>query len=155
MSMKRSVSGAECVSRDASSERLREANNMAEIAKENQNDVYVRKDVFDARMDRMEMLLEKTTVEIKSYVDKAVGELKAEIIHNRNDIQVLNARVNSLENTLFWWIGVFGLIAAFAVFIPPIIGFFKKVFQPSVTIEEIQRLIDTAITTRLSGGESK
>ena len=128
---------------------------MAEIAKENQNDVYVRKDVFDARMDRMEMLLEKTTVEIKSYVDKAVGELKAEIIHNRNDIQVLNARVNSLENTLFWWIGVFGLIAAFAVFIPPIIGFFKKVFQPSVTIEEIQRLIDTAITTRLSGGESK
>ncbi|MBQ9389504.1 MAG: hypothetical protein IJR27_05200 [Synergistaceae bacterium] len=128
---------------------------MAEIAKENQNDVYVRKDVFDARMDRMEMLLEKTTVEIKSYVDKAVGELKAEIIHNRNDIQVLNARVNSLENTLFWWIGVFGLIAAFAVFIPPIIGFFKKIFQPSVTIEEIQRLIDTAITTRLSGGESK
>ena len=128
---------------------------MAEIAKENQNDVYVRKDVFDARMDRMEMLLEKTTVEIKSYVDKAVGELKAEIIHNRNDIQVLNARVNSLENTLFWWIGVFGLIAAFAVFIPPIIGFFKRIFQPSVTIEEIQRLIDTAITTRLSGGESK
>ncbi|MBR1437615.1 MAG: hypothetical protein IJ587_03675 [Synergistaceae bacterium] len=122
---------------------------------ENQGDIYVRKDVFDARMDRMEMLLEKTTLEIKSYVDKAVGELRAEIIHNRNDIQVLTARVDSLENVFYWGLSGFGIILASAVIIPAIVGFLKKLFQPSVTIEEIQRLIDTAITTRLSGGESK
>ena len=128
---------------------------MAEMTAGNQNDIYVRKDVFDARMDRMEMLLEKTTLEIKSYVDKAVGELRAEIIHNRNDIQVLTARVDSLENVFYWGLSGFGIILASAVIIPAIVGFLKKLFQPSVTIEEIQRLIDTAITTRLSGGESK
>ncbi|MBR1657824.1 MAG: hypothetical protein IJ697_05085 [Synergistaceae bacterium] len=128
---------------------------MAEMTAGNQNDIYVRKDVFDARMDRMEMLLEKTTLEIKSYVDKAVGELRAEIIHNRNDIQVLTARVDSLENVFYWGLGGFAVIIASAIIIPKMLGFLEKLFQPSITIEEIQRLIDTAITTRFSGGESK
>ena len=44
---------------------------------ESQEDIYVRRDVFEARMDRMEMLLEKTVLEIKSYVDKSTGETKA------------------------------------------------------------------------------
>ena len=43
---------------------------------ESQGDVYVRRDVFEARMDRMEMLLEKTVLEIKSYVDKSTGETR-------------------------------------------------------------------------------
>ena len=50
---------------------------MAETMNETQGDVYVRRDVFEARMDRMEMLLEKTVLEIKSYVDKSTGETKA------------------------------------------------------------------------------
>ena len=50
---------------------------MAETMNETQGDVYVRRDVFEARMDRMEMLLEKTVLEIKSYVDKLTGETKA------------------------------------------------------------------------------
>ena len=155
---------------------------------ESQNDAYVRRDVFEARMDRMEMLLEKTVLEIKSYVDKSTGEtriyvekaigglrdevkseisslrdevkseisgLRAEVQRNGSDIRVLTARVDSLENVFYWGLSGFGIILASAVILPAIIGFLKKVFQPSVTIEEIQRLIDTAITTRLSGGESK
>ena len=134
---------------------------------ETQGDIYVRKDVFDARMDRLEMLLEKTTVEIKAYVDKAVGEIKAEnaqfkseiraeigglraeIGEVRNDIRVLTARVDSLENVFYWGLGGFAVILASAVIIPSIVGFLKKIFQPSVTLEDVERIVNTAIANHL------
>lgn len=87
-----------------------------------QGDAYVRRDVFEARMDRMEMLLEKTVLEIKSYVDKSTGEtktyvekttaetkeyvdnalteIKTEIGGIKNDIRALTTRVDVLEQTL-------------------------------------------------------
>ena len=132
---------------------------------ETQGDIYVRKDVFDARMDRMEMLLEKTVMEIKSYVDKstgetkayvekAMGEIKAEVQKNGNDIRVLTARVDALEqtlgarigaveNTLSWWIALFAAFIAITAFISPVVAFFKKVFQPSqpsITLEDVKRV---------------
>ncbi len=137
------------------------------------SDIYVRKDVFDARMDRMEVLLEKTTVEIKSYVDSAmndtksyvnnavrdikaeIGELRAEIVEVRNDIRVLTARVDSLENVFYWGLGGFGIILASAVIIPAIVGFLKKLFQPSVTIKDVERIVNEAIAQHLSGGAAK
>lgn len=137
------------------------------------SDIYVRKDVFDARMDRMEVLLEKTTVEIKSYVDSAmndtksyvnnavrdikaeIGELRAEIVEVRNDIRVLTARVDSLENVFYWGLGGFGIILASAVIIPAIVGFLKKLFQPSVTIKDVERIVNEAIAQHLSGGTAK
>ena len=144
---------------------------------ETQGDIYVRKDVFDARMDRLEMLLEKTTVEIKSYVDnsmaeiktyvdkstgetksyveKAVGEIKAEVIQNGNDIRVLTARVDSLEHVVYWGIGGFGIILASAVLLPAILGFLKKLFQPSVTLEDVERIVNAAIANHLSGGKTE
>ena len=125
MLMRRYALGAECADSVAGSVHSGEMISMAET----QGDIYVRKDVFDARMDRLEMLLEKTTVEIKSYVDKsmaeirtyvdkstgeaksyvekAVGEIKtevqeikAEVQQNRNDIKALTVRIDALEQTL-------------------------------------------------------
>ena len=139
--------GAECVNSVAGSVLSGEMSNMAET----QGDIYVRKDVFDARMDRMELLLEKTVIEIKSYVDKstgetkayvekAVGEIKAEIGEVRNDIRVLTARVDSLEHVVYWGIGGFGIILASAVLLPAITGVIKKIFRPSVTLEDVKRV---------------
>ncbi len=133
---------------------------------ESQGDIYVRKDVFDARMDRLEMLLEKTVLEIKTYVDKstgetrayvekAVGELKAEVIKTGNDVQVLTARVDSMENVLYWGLGLFGIILALAALLPSILEAAKRLFKPSVTIEQVKQLIDTAIANHLSGGKTE
>lgn len=154
---------------------------MADV--QNLDDIYVRKDVFDARMDRMEILLEKTVIEIKSYVDNAIGEmraenakfhdeiraeigeiraeigglrseigeLRAEIRDVKNDIRLLTARVDSLENVFYWGLGGFGIILASAVIVPAIIGFLRKLFTPSVPIEEIERVVNAAIAKHLSG----
>ena len=71
---------------------------------ESQGDVYVRKDVFEARMDRMEMLLEKTVLEIKSYVDKSTGEMKTEIAELRNEtkaeIGTLKTEIGEVRNDM-------------------------------------------------------
>ena len=144
---------------------------------ESQGDIYVRKDVFDARMDRMEMLLEKTVLEIKAYVDKSISEtksyveksvdeIKAELRQNGNDIkaltvrvdaleQTLGARISAVENTLYWWIGLFAIFIAITAFFAPILAFFKKMFKPSVTIEDVERIVNTAIATHLSGGKTE
>ena len=141
---------------------------------------YVRKEVFDARMDRMEMLLEKTVLEIKSYVEKttgetkayvekttaetkayveqATGEIKAEIIELRNEIKVLNTRVDSLEYVIGWGIGGFAVILALAAIIPAFVAFIKKLFKPSVTFEDVERMINESsarLIAELRGGQAE
>ena len=141
---------------------------------------YVRKEVFDARMDRMEMLLEKTVLEIKSYVEKttgetkayvekttaetksyveqATGEIKAEIVELRNEIKVLNTRVASLEYVIGWGIGVFAVILALAAIIPAFVAFIKKLFKPSVTFEDVERIINESsarLIAELRGGQAE
>ena len=168
---------------------------------ESQGDVYVRKDVFEARMDRMEMLLEKTVLEIKSYVDKstgetkvyvekslaetkayveksvadtqayvekAVGEMKADIADVKNDVKFLTARVDALEqtlgaritaveNTLVWWIGIFAALIGLSAFVTPIASSIKKLFQPPITLEDMEqvaeRVANAVIERHLSGGK--
>ena len=192
---------------------------MAENLNANSENVYVRKDVFEARMDRMEMLLEKTVTEIKAYVDNSINEMKAENAQLRNElkaentqlrnelkaenaqlrkeiqdtrselkkeiqdtrtelkieidgvrkdlqqtrtelkteirdvnneIKVLTARVDSLEHVFYWGLGGFGIILASAVIFPAMMGFLKKIFTPSVTIEDVERIVNAAISRHLS-----
>ena len=153
---------------------------------ESQGDAYIRRDVFEARMDRMEMLLEKTVLEIKSYVDKSTGEtrvyvekstadtrayvekalteIKAEIAEVKNDVKVLTARVDALEqtlgarihaveNTLVWWIALFAAIIALTAFLPPILAFFKNLFKPPFTIEDIRDIVRAEIASQSGGNE--
>ena len=132
---------------------------------ETQGDVYVRRDVFEALMDRMEMLLEKTVLEIKSYVDKSTGEtriyvekaigglrdemkseiggLKAEIVEVKNDVKVLTARVDSMENVLYWGLGLFGIILALAALLPSIMEAARRFFKPSHIYEEMERIAES------------
>ena len=128
---------------------------------ESQEDIYVRRDVFEARMDRMEMLLEKTVLEIKSYVDKSTGEtkvyvekavgemkseiggLKAEIVEVKNDVKVLTARVDSMENVLYWGLGLFGIILALAALLPSIMEAARRFFKPSHIYEEMERIAES------------
>ncbi|MBR1672202.1 MAG: DUF1640 domain-containing protein [Fretibacterium sp.] len=95
-------------------------------------DEYVRKEIFDARMDRMEALLEKTLIEMKSEVNQLrtemnqlrtemnqlrtevkadIGQLRAdvraEISDIRGDVRALSAHIESLE---FWGAIIIGAV---------------------------------------------
>ena len=135
---------------------------------------YVRKDVFDARMDRMEMLMEKTLTEIKadneklrSEMNSAIGDLRSEMnaaigdlrsemnaaIGNlRSEMKVLdsridglNMRVDTLQTTVYWGFALMGLILAFAVLVPSLLDFFKGLRKPSLTAEDVERMISAAL----------
>ncbi|MBQ9563977.1 MAG: hypothetical protein IJU98_00185 [Synergistaceae bacterium] len=74
---------------------------------------FVRKEVFDARMDRMEALMEKTLIEIKADNEKLRSEfntfraeVRADINEIRGDVRVLAAQIGTLEahiSTLEYW----------------------------------------------------
>ena len=124
---------------------------------------YIRKDVFDARMDRMEMLLEKTLTEIKadneklrSEMNAAVGSLRSEMRENdtqiRGEIRVLDSRIEGLnmrfdvlQTSVYWGFTLIGLILAFAVLVPSLMEFFKGLRKPSLTAEDVERMIDAAL----------
>ena len=152
--------------------------------------IYVRQDVFDARMDRMEALIEKNNAELKAYIDnsvnalrtdtsnainalrtdtsnainalrtetsdsinslradtaKSISELKMEIQYVGNEVRLQSTRIDSLENTIYWWIGIFGIVIASAVFLPALTSYLKRLFKPAVTIEDVERMINAAIS---------
>ena len=61
---------------------------------------YVSKEVFDARMDRMEALLEKTLVEIKSEVGQIRSEMKESNAQLRGEIGQLKSDMQAESGTL-------------------------------------------------------
>ena len=87
---------------------------------------FIRKDVFDARMDRMEMLLEKTLTEIKAETATIRSEMKAETAAIRSEmkennarletkIEVLTTRVDALHTWQYWqltWVSIFIAVLA-------------------------------------------
>ncbi len=148
--------------------------------------VYVRQDVFNARMDRLEILIEKNGTELKAYVDNALNgvkgdmqnlrtelkgdvqslrtelndfrtEMKGDIQNLRAEVRVLEGHVDNAINVVYWGIGGFAVILAAAVFLPAIIGFLKKIFVPSVTVEDVERIVNAAISrhfTNSAGGRT-
>ena len=131
---------------------------------------FVNKEVFDARMDRMEALLEKTLTEMKMEVSAAVSgmradneklrsEVKEEVngLHNeigglRAEIRVVdervnsvNARIDSVQNTVYWGFALMGLILAFTTFAPALAEFVKNIRKPAVTMEDVEKAIAAAI----------
>ena len=58
-------------------------------------DEFIRKDVFDARMDRIEALLEKTLIEIKADNERLRNEMKGEMAELRNELKGDNERLRN------------------------------------------------------------
>ena len=124
---------------------------------------FVRKDVFEARMDRMEMLMEKTLMEMKADNEKLRSELstavsgmradneklrsevKAEVLDIRGDIRTLNARIDGLQTGVYWGFTVLALLFGFVTFAPSITDFLRNLRKPSVTLEDVERVVDAAL----------
>ena len=120
---------------------------------------FVRKDVFDARMDRMEALLEKTLLEMKADNEKLRSEVrenntrleaKIEVLGTR--IDALDTRIDSVQTTVYWGFALMGLILAFTTFAPALLEFVKSLRRPSFTLADVENMISAAIRqARLEG----
>lgn len=120
---------------------------------------FIRKDIFDARMDRMEALLEKTLIELKADNEKLRSELKTEILEVKGDINVINTRINGidtrisdLQTVVYWGFAIIGFFIAFVSLAPSVGDFLKNFRRPSVSISDVERIVNAAINKALERG---
>ena len=116
-------------------------------------DIYVRQDVFDAKMEALFNRMDKNLAEFKAIANEIKGDVKAldaklTSFENNTDIRFatlennINARLNSVENNVTWWIGGFTLFLTALGIIPLAIKLFEKIRVPSITLEDVMRLIE-------------
>ena len=70
---------------------------------------FVRKDVFDANMQRIEALMEKNLAKQEAIATEIKGDIKA--LSNRLDgkIETLSSRIDSLQHQRYWDIAWFAI----------------------------------------------
>ena len=98
------------------------------------DDIYVRKDVFDLRMNRIEELITE--------IRQDVREIRQEVNEVKVTVGVLIERTDGLKTAIYWGLTVAGMILALAVFGPGLVKIYQMIFKPSITLEDVQRLIE-------------
>ena len=126
------------------------------------NDVYLRQDVFEAKMDafmaEIRLMNEQTRSELRKEIQDTKTELNEKIQANTTAIQQTNARIDvtnarpeSLITMLFWEIALLGLLISLVAVVPSIVQSHKN-SKPSLTIEDVERLIDAKIQAKNAQG---
>ena len=99
--------------------------------------VYVRQDVFDAKM---EALFER----LHGEMDRQFAEIKGEIRSLSARIDGLEQRIGDVHNFLYWLIVLFGIILV----LPFVNKIWDKLWEsrskPSFTLDDVKRLIAEA-----------
>ena len=87
-------------------------------------------------------------------IEKQLGEIKAEIKVIDKNVLVNTVRIEELHHSMNWGITSLGVIVAIVgltVTLAPVIrGIFKNMFRPTVTLEQVQEVVDNAISKALS-----
>ncbi len=110
---------------------------------------FVNKEVFDARMDRIEAIVEKALIEMKADNEKLRSELKTEIRMLDTRVDALGSRIDTVQTTVYWG---FAIIAIVLAFLPTIQDWRRMFHKPAVTMEDVERAINAAIAqARLEG----
>ena len=75
-------------------------------------DEFVRRDIFDLYMGRMETIMEKNLAKH----DAIAADMKADVAELKGDVKAMNVRLDTLQNKFSWnlaWLGVIiGLVLA-------------------------------------------
>ena len=146
-------------------------------AASNDTSDYVKKEVFEARMDRMEALLEKTVMEIKVENEKLKVENEKFKNEMRSDIQRLDSKIQSLaadvkvldnriteldsrlstriselDNRLTTTSNIVYWIFAISSVILAVLAL-KPITdglrKPQITLEDVERLIDSKLSNQV------
>lgn len=128
---------------------------------------YVLKEVFDARMDRMETLMEKTLLEIKADNERLRSELKGDIAQLREETRgdiaqlrsevkvlaergdqnfaFLNARIDGVQHSVYWCFATTAILIGLMTFYPMFLDSLRRLRKPQVTLDQVQELINAAL----------
>ncbi|MBQ3346391.1 MAG: hypothetical protein IJQ15_08180 [Synergistaceae bacterium] len=105
--------------------------------------VYLRQDVFEAKMDAF-------MAEIRLMNEQLRSELNSRIDATNARIDVTNARLDELKTAVYWGIGLLGLLITLAAAAPYIVKVLQSINipKPTLTIEDVERLIDAKLQSK-------
>lgn len=101
-------------------------------------DVYLRQDLFEAKMDTF-------MAEIRLMNEQLRSEIKQEIQATNSRIDATNARIDDLYTMVYWGLALMGIILAFSAAVPYLVKLFNNIFQPRFTLEDVEKLIDAKL----------
>ena len=127
------------------------------------NDVYLRQDVFEAKMDafmaEIRLMNEQTRSELRKEIQNTKTELNEKIQANTTAIlqtnariDVTNARLESLITMVYWGIALLGILITLAAVAPSIVQVLKSFSKSKITLEDVERLIDAKIQAKNAQG---
>ena len=116
-------------------------------------DVYVRQDVFDAKMEAWFNKLHSEIADFRSEIKTEIAdfrtEVKTEIADLRGDIKELSGRIDGLDykvdvlqTVVYWGLGILSFIIGSFVLAPIVGGIIQNLRRPQFTLEDIRRLIE-------------
>ena len=125
------------------------------------NDIYLRQDIFEAKMDafmaEIKLMNEQTRTELRKEIQDTKSELNAKIQANSTAIQqtnahidVTNARLEALITMVYWGIALLGILITLAAVAPSIVQVLQSIRKPSITLEDVERIIDAKLNKTAS-----
>ncbi|MBQ9419949.1 MAG: hypothetical protein IJU31_06170 [Synergistaceae bacterium] len=122
---------------------------------------FVRKDVYEAdqraliaeiRLGHAEILkkLEQVEIVLDGKIEKLRTELNGRLDQLEARIDATNVRIDDTHTYMGWGFGLMAAMIAFLVIISPAAEFFKKLFRPSITLEQIDELITARLQASLN-----
>ena len=132
---------------------------MLEAVSGDRNVEYLRRDVFDAKMEAFMAEIRLGNAEIRremSQLDSRIDQLdskfeqKFEILSERGEqnFAFLNMRIDAMQTTVYWGFALMGLFVAILGFLitfaPPIWGLLRKRGRSAVSRREVENIISAS-----------
>ena len=147
------------------------------------NDVYLRQDIFEAKMDafmaEIKLMNEQTRTELRKEIQDTKSELRKEIQDTKSElkkeiqdtkselnakiqanataiqqtnarIDVIYARLEALITMVYWGIALLGILITLAAVAPSIVQVLQSIRKPSISLEDVERIIDAKLQARNS-----
>ena len=105
--------------------------------------VYLRQDVFEAKMDAF-------IAEIRLMNEQLRSELNSRIDATNARIDVTNARLDELKTAVYWGIALLGILITLAAVAPYLVKVLQSINipKPTLTLEDVERLIDAKLQAK-------
>ena len=132
------------------------------------NDVYLRQDIFEAKMDafmaEIKLMNEQTRTELRKEIQDtkselrkeiqanatAIQELKADIQATNSRIDVTNTRLDDLYTMVYWGIALLGILITLAAVAHSIVQVLQTIRKPSISLDDVERIIDAKLNKTAS-----
>ena len=98
---------------------------------------------LDKKIDKVNADLSSRIDKLEAQTNSRFDKLEARIEIIDANVQYLNKRLDDTQLYMNWILGLIGILVAVAVVAVPV--FFRKIFKPSITLEQVEELINTKI----------